>query len=518
MTIEANVTNIFAFDGSALDIATGGLLNASLINTAGGAQNGSFSDNNGQLTQDDNLRTTFSLNGGSASEITYLGSGTIQTLTLLGIPLDSRTVAVFEVGGQIYLVAPDGLPLLSGLLISFDIDVTTPYNLSAASNAEVDGLDTGEVMALGYTDLQSDQITTGADTVFGHGGADNINAAGGNDLLYGGIGNDTVNGGDGNDTIVADAGADALNGGNGIDTLSYASETAALTVKLFNNTATGGAATGDTIANFENIVAGSGNDQLWGNGLANAISGEDGNDTIEGGAGADTLDGGAGIDTLSYGGDMTGVQVRLWNNTVSGGTATGDVITRFENVTTGGGNDRIDGNAGNNVLNGGNGNDTISGGGGADTLDGGNGGADTLNYGADITGVQVRLFNNTVTGGIATGDVITRFENVIGGKAADLIMGNFSINYIEGSEGNDTLTGGGAGDHFVFRAGTDDDRITDFQVGVDTIDLHGFTAGDLTFTAKGTSTLITLTPTGDTIYVVGVSAAQLGTLADIDFL
>lgn len=255
-----------------------------------------------------------------------------------------------------------------------------------------------------------------------------------------------------------------------------------------------------------------------GHGLANAISGEDGNDTIEGGAGADTLDGGAGIDTLSYGADMTGVQVRLWSNTVSGGTATGDVITRFENVTTGGGNDRIDGNAGNNVLNGGNGNDTISGGGGADTLDGGNGGADTLNYGADITGVQVRLFNNTATGGIATGDVITRFENVIGGKAADLIMGNFSINYIEGSEGNDTLTGGGAGDHFVFRTGTDDDWITDFQVGVDTIDLHGFTAADLTFTAKGASTLITLTPTGDTIYVAGVSAAQLGTLADIDFL
>ena len=63
----------------------------------------------------------------------------------------------------------------------------------------------------------------------------------------------------------------------------------------------------DTVV--ENFIAGSGNDLVVGNAVANYINGRDGDDRIwggggddilEGGAGADRLDGGAGMDWVSY--------------------------------------------------------------------------------------------------------------------------------------------------------------------------------------------------------------------------
>lgn len=518
MTVISNVSNIYEFNGTILDIQTGGLLNAGLINTTDGPVTGTFEDNNGQLTLDDNsLATTFGLTGNPQESATYIGSGTMQTATLLGIPLLSVPVSVFQIGTQIYLYAPNGLPLLSGLLIDFDIDVNVPLNLPGSPNGQVDGLDTAEVMNVGYTDLQNEAVSSGNDIVFGHGGNDQINAGAGNDHLFGGIGNDTVNGEAGNDTIEGDDGADVLNGGDGIDTLSYASSGAAVTVRLFNNTAAGGSAAGDVISNFENVTGSAFNDALWGDGAANVIRGGDGNDTIEGGAGADTLDGGAGIDTLSYGASTQGVTVRLFNNTATGGVANGDVISGFENIVGSGGQDFLSGNAGANVIHGGAGNDTIDGGNGADTLVGG-AGVDTLSYSGHIDAVNVRLWNNSASGGVATGDVISGFENLIGGQSSDFLGGNAGINVLDGRQGNDTLVGGGDADYFDFRPDFDNDRINDFEVGVDTIRIYGHEAADISFSSFAAGTRINVGTTGDSIFVVGVSAAQLSTFADIEFL
>jgi serralysin len=52
---------------------------------------------------------------------------------------------------------------------------------------------------------------------------------------------------------------------------------------------------------IENVKAGSGNDTVLGNDVANNLSGGAGNDTIDGGAGNDTIDGGGGDDTLNGG-------------------------------------------------------------------------------------------------------------------------------------------------------------------------------------------------------------------------
>ena len=59
----------------------------------------------------------------------------------------------------------------------------------------------------------------------------------------------------------------------------------------------------DTLRNIENLIGGSGNDVLTGDGLANRLEGGAGNDLLKGGGGADTFVFGtalqtAGIDTI----------------------------------------------------------------------------------------------------------------------------------------------------------------------------------------------------------------------------
>jgi Ca2+-binding RTX toxin-like protein len=169
----------------------------------------------------------------------------------------------------------------------------------------------------------------------------------------------------------------------------------------------------------DDMFGGFGNDTLYGRDGNDRLYGEEGNDTLEGGFGADILDGGAGQDTVSYRQSSHNVTVDLRYNQGFLGDAEGDVYVSIENVIGSNGHDRIFGNAGANVLNGGAGNDQIVGGAGQDTI--------------------------------------------IGGA------------------GQDILTGDEAGivdaDLFVFTRGSGLDTITDFQQGVDKIDLRAFGLG-----------------------------------------
>ncbi|NEX44805.1 Hint domain-containing protein [Pseudotabrizicola algicola] len=255
MSVTSTVSGIYEYNGSLASIGLGSILDTSLLNVGGGPLAGTFVDNNGQLSQADDGQTTFALTGGSAGQIDYLGSGTISALGFLGIKVDPRPVAVFVVNGQIYFYAPQGLPLLSGLTFSLDVDANATFTLPAAADGKVDGLDTAETMNVGYTDLQGDRITENADSVFGNGGNDTINAGGGNDTVFGGSGNDS---------LLGFTGDDRLHGDDGNDTL----------------------------------IGGIGNDTLFGGSGADRLDGGDGNDSLVGGGGADLLFGGAGNDTL----------------------------------------------------------------------------------------------------------------------------------------------------------------------------------------------------------------------------
>ncbi|MFM9936466.1 MAG: M10 family metallopeptidase [Novosphingobium sp.] len=124
---------------------------------------------------------------------------------------------------------------------------------------------------------------------------------------------------------------------------------------------------------IENAKAGSGDDFLFGNELANVLNGGAGNDALFGGKGADVLDGGNGSDTARYLNGFGAINVNLGRNTAHGGAAEGDTFVSIENVHGTSRNDRIVGNTAANRLEGFGGEDRLSGGSGSDVLAGGTG-------------------------------------------------------------------------------------------------------------------------------------------------
>ncbi|PSC06028.1 hypothetical protein SLNSH_06550 [Alsobacter soli] len=268
--------------------------------------------------------------------------------------------------------------------------------------------------------------------------------------------NDSLVGGAGNDTLEGGAGADTMDGGAGTDTLDYAASSAAVTVDLSANTASGGDAQGDVISGFEYVLGSAFADRITGDANANWFYGGSGDDTLIGAAGADTMvggwgadsmDGGSGVDTLDYTGSSTGVTVNLATGVGLGGDAQGDTLIGFENVWGTSSADSLVGDANDNIFRPYLGADTIVGGAGQDTVD----------YWYSGTGVSIDLTLSTAqSGGDAAGDVFSGIENVIGSTtAANWIKGDANANALTGWNGNDTLIGGGGADTLSGGAGND---------------------------------------------------------------
>ncbi len=109
------------------------------------------------------------------------------------------------------------------------------------------------------------------------------------------------------------------------------------------------------------------------------------------------------------------------------------------------------------------------------TLIDADGGYDTINAAA-VSSASVIDLNAGATGqiagrafGIAQGTVI---ERVLGGDGNDVLTGNAADNILAGGRGADLLTGGLGADTFVFQRLADaGDSVTDFQAGLDRLDL-----------------------------------------------
>ncbi|NKQ73824.1 calcium-binding protein, partial [Rhizobium ruizarguesonis] len=156
-------------------------------------------------------------------------------------------------------------------------------------------------------------------------------------------------------------------------------------------------------------------------------------------------------------------------------------------------------NGGNETYKGLGGNDVLKGGAGADVLDGGSG-RDTASY-EGSGAVHVNLATGAASGGHATGDKFISIENLTGSSYNDVLTGDSGRNVlhggagadvITGGAGKDIMTGGASSDTFVFKTPTETgsgwnrDVITDFQHGIDKIDLsaidaNGSAAGNGTF-------------------------------------
>ncbi len=350
----------------------------------------------------------------------------------------------------------------------------------------------------------------GDDKIYGGpgGGDDDLQGEGGDDMLFGGRGDDMLNGGMGNDTLNGGHGADNLMGGPGndmiyadlmdfgsidggsnpagmpgdMDTVSFA--------KLVDM------AVGETGDPFTLGVDATNIERVIGTNEVDFITGaDDVPEEIEGGDGGDTLVGGTGGgDTVSYESSDRRVRVDLGDGTTtdgsgstgSGGDASNDTISGFENIkgsshgdvlTAHDAGSMIWGLGGDDAIEGGAGNDTIEGGAGADEMNGGKSGNEgeantqmnTLSYAGSDAGVTVNLATATASGGHAEGDEIETYEfdtddgeidvstfvNVTGSMHNDHLTGDMFENHLTGGAGDDTLRGGDGRDRLVGGAGAD---------------------------------------------------------------
>lgn len=179
---------------------------------------------------------------------------------------------------------------------------------------------------------------------------------------------------------------------------------------------------------------------LTGMAHTDSIAGFDGNDRIEGGQGGDTLDGGLGTDTLVYSGPL-GVMINLGTNFASGGDAQADVISGFEAVSGGSGNDDLQGSVLDNRLIGNGGTDILKGSDGSDTLNGG-GADDTLIGGLDRDSFTGGTGKDTFVFLAVNDSAVGSPRDVI----SDFVQGQDKINLA----GIDAIAGG-VDDAFVFR-------------------------------------------------------------------
>ena len=325
---------------------------------------------------------------------------------------------------------------------------------------------------------------------------------------------ETVTGTGADDTLRATAEREVFMGLLGSDTVTYELATAAVIASLSAPAGNTGFAAGDTYNSIENLRGSAFGDSLTGDAGANALFGGGGVDTMAGGLGNDTY----GIDLLTdvvIEAENAGIDLVRVNVGTAGGTYS--LAANIENSTlTNGVAFNLFGNALNNVLTGNAQDNVLLGAGGVDTMAGGLGndtyGIDLLtdvvteaaNAGIDLVRVNAgtaggtyslaaNVENSTLTNGVAFNLFGNALNNVLTGNALANVMrgleGNDSLNGAGGNDtlfgglGNDTLTGGAGADVFVFNfapnLSSNFDRITDFSVADDTIQLENAVFTDL---------------------------------------
>ena len=161
-----------------------------------------------------------------------------------------------------------------------------------------------------------------ADTLRGSGANNVLHGLAGDDLLLGGAGNDRLFGGSGNDRLDGGVGVDRMEGGAGDDV--YVVETSGETViELAGEGVDTVRSNGIDVvlgANIERLIIASGSASGTGNGLANVMTGSNGNNVLSGMAGNDVIKGLLGTDTLDGGDGDDWFYGGLARDTLTGGT------------------------------------------------------------------------------------------------------------------------------------------------------------------------------------------------------
>ena len=388
----------------------------------------------------------------------------------------------------------------AGTVVNLHSTVTANNSLVIKGTAGVDNYAfgaTGISLTNGAKTPTKDITATNVGTYEVFLGAGNdLFTAGGNSAVGGafaGANGVSIYGGDGNDTLVEGTlttPKETFSGGNGTDTVDYSARPATHPVMVTvdptgtttpsgqmttNGTPSAGVSENDYILDAEIINGSLGNDYLAGGpaGTTTTLNGLAGNDTFMQGStanGAETMNGGGGTDVVDYSLRTASLTVTMDGKTASGdptansGSGEGDVIgVDVANIKLGSGGGTYTGNALNNTffagtggvstVNGSTGDDTLNegpdaNGGSSETFNGG-AGTDTVDYSGRTAALTVTMDGATASGDAAQSetDVIgTDVENVYGGSAADMIVGNDNDNDLEGNGGGDTICGGNGND------------------------------------------------------------------------
>jgi Ca2+-binding RTX toxin-like protein len=349
----------------------------------------------------------------------------------------------------------------------------------AGSGAVVIDLAAGTVTKPGGTDR-----LTAIEAVVGGAGDDGLRGSATNDRLAGAAGNDTIDGGAGQDIVAYDA----IAGGSDLPLQGAV-------VDLSAGVATDPWGGRDTLLNVESAWGSRLADDLTGRALPGIVT------FLRGLAGDDTLRGPAAgsLVMADYAGDPAGVVVDLAAGTAQDGWGGTDRLLLIDRARGNALADRLSGNGNANLLQGGAGDDTLSGAGGNDTLQPGLG-ADALLGGAGddqfmpdadarfsggilldlgdgtqrgLAFADVAVFADSLDGGtgldrwIAPAGAnlldlrarppvgVERFEGGAGADALLLPSGLAAAATLLGAGGNDTLSGGAAGDVLEGQDGRD---------------------------------------------------------------
>lgn len=297
-------------------------------------------------------------------------------------------------------------------------------------------------------------------------GSDRLAGKAGTDSLYGRSGADVLKGGRQSDFFFPGRGNDIIQGGRGFDGLEYFRAPRGIKVDLENGVATGWGR--DIISSVGQVEGTMFDDVIRGDDEPNAllslggddvVYGRGGNDALEGFDGSDLINGGVGSDFVLFDLSKRPVTVDL-SKARSRGEGK-DILKAVENVFGSSQGDTLVGDARRNLFWGGpnDGGDDISGGGGndrifrltgVDSLDGGRG-HDSVRYFSDVV---ADLTTGRINGPRVT-DSERRIEDLWTWHGDDVLIGNSLSNSLRSGAGSDVLVGGEGDDLLRGGAGSD---------------------------------------------------------------